>query len=269
MTIKEKNLVELLDIFINIVEANKNIPSKNDDRIIDAESLALKFFGHILSTLYIYRGINLTGLQVPISNYLHPFSVHVLTRVAVETYLVFYYIYIEPKSDIEKDFRYITWKLAGLIERQKYPISSEKNMEICENDKILINKYKKQIEKNKFIESFKLKQRKNIIEKGNWRLKSWGDIALSAGLSETNAKTYYSFLCEHAHSGNISITQVRQALGNSVRKQLMEGSIGHILICLANFIENYCDLFPLSNLFYSENYEIPNLVSKWIDIGAS
>jgi len=268
MTDKEKDLVELLNIFMNIVEANKGIPAGNDGRILDAEGLALKFFGHVLSTLYLYRGVNITDLQVSITSFPDPASVHVLARAALETYLLFYYVYIDPKTKDEKDFRFFAWELAGLNERQKFPVTTLENEEKLKREKTLIDELTTKINDNAFFSSLPQRQQKNILERGNWRSKSWGDIALSAGFSEINAKTIYRFLCEHAHSGNLSVTQVRQAKDFHVRKELMEGTIGLILICLANFIKNYCELFPQSNEYYLKNYRDPSLVALWVGVGA-
>jgi hypothetical protein len=50
MNENELNLVELLDILGHIIEANKGVRSENDTRIIDAESLALKYFSHAISS---------------------------------------------------------------------------------------------------------------------------------------------------------------------------------------------------------------------------
>lgn len=271
MSGKEKDLIELINILLTVVEANKGVPAGEDDRILDAEGLVLKFYGHILSTLFLYRGVDLPDLTIPIKNFPDPSSVDVLTRAAFETFLIFYYIYLDSDNEDETSFRYYSWEITGLYERQKFPASTKENIAKLESEKALIEKIREKIKNNSLFKSFTERQQKNFfkrLEKGNWRTKGWADIALSAGFSELNSRIIYRFLCDHAHSGNISITQVRQAKDFNIRKELLEAPIGHLLICVANMIKHYCEFFPKSNEFYSIHYKEPNIVTLWIDVGA-
>ena len=264
---KEKDYLGLLEILINVIEANKGVAAIGDDRILDAEGLALKVFSHSLSAYYIYQGINISGLSIPIANFYNPTSLNVLGRAAFETYLIFNYVFVTPKSNDEKDFKFYSWEISGLLERQKFPFQSPRGKEKLEEERKYINELKTKLQKNSVFQSLTPKQQKNILKYGYWRLPSWREIALSAGLSELHAQAYYSYLCGYAHSGNLSITQLRQA-SNEQRRELMESTIGLILIALANTIKEYLEVFPKSKEFYLKNIPKDNLVDLWIEVGS-
>ncbi len=271
MNDKYKDLVKLTDILIGVIEANKGTPAKNDLRIIDAEGLAKKFFSHTLSILYIWRGINLEDLKIPIKDFPDPPSVNVLVRAAFETFLIFYYIFIDSVDTEEIDLRYQSWELSGLYQRQEFPATLDESIKKLEEEKKLIEELEGEVKRNSHFHKLSEKRQNRYfkkLKKTKWRSKGWVKIAQSAGFSELNSKIMYSYLCEHAHSGNISATQVSQAKAFDVRRELMEAAIGHLLICVANMIKYYCEYFPKSSAHYDRNYKEPDVVSNWIDIGA-
>jgi len=268
---KENDLIELLNILMGVIEANKGVPAEDDMRVIDAEGLAIKFYSHAISTLYIHRGVNIPDLIIPIKDYSDPSSLDVLVRATFETFLVFYYIFIDSNDINEIDFKYQSWELAGLYLRQKFPATLEENIKKLEEERRMIEELKQKIASNSVFRAFTEKQKNSYfskLEKSNWRSQGWAEIALSAGFSELNSKIIYSYLCEHAHSGNISATQVSQSADFTIRRELMNSSIGHLIICVANMIKFYCQYFPKSMEYYNKNFIEPNIVSFWIDIGA-
>jgi len=69
----------------------------------------------------------------------------------------------------------------------------------------------------------------NLLFKGNQNyIGSW--------FCELNSSVIYRYLCEHAHSGNLSVTQIRQARDNNIRHKLMESSFSHLPISTAFMI---------------------------------
>jgi len=268
---KEKDSIELLNILMAVIEANKGVPTKDDMRVVDAEGLTIKFFNNAISTLYIYRGVNIPDLMIPIKDYPDPASVDVLVRATFETFLVFYYIFIDSNNANEIDLKYQSWELAGLYLRQNFPATMEESIKKLEEERKLIEELKQKVSSNPVFQSFTERQKNSYfskLEKGNWRSKGWAEIALSAGFSELNSKFIYSFLCEQAHSGNISATQVRQSADFRIRRELMKFAINHLIICVANMIKFYCQYFPKSLEYYNENFTEPNVVTFWVDIGA-
>ena len=118
---KETEYQRMLESLIEVTEANKGVAAGHDDRILDAEGLALKFVFHAASALYLYRSTTVPEIG---ASFFDPGSVNVLCRAALETFLVFHYVFVEPQLDDDRDCRYIGWVLAGYLERQKLPVWS-------------------------------------------------------------------------------------------------------------------------------------------------
>jgi hypothetical protein len=240
---KESDFIKLMKLFIRVVEASKNTAAANDDRLLDAEALALKFFGHVSAAYYLYQGTQLAVLN---ANFVDASSVNVLGRAALETFLVFYHVFIAPTSEAEKDFIYKSWLLAGFLERQTYPVQSPQGKEMLLKEARLIPPLQAELRENYCFKALTRKQQKRLLENGSWKLPSWTEMALSAGLSRTHAEAFYSYLCGYAHAGNLSTLQIRKAPTLQSQRALCGATVGVLIVSIANMIKAYCTVFPRS-----------------------
>ena len=263
---KESDYIYLLNIFANVLEANKGTPAGNDDRILDAEGLAGKCFFHTSSLLYLLRSTNIPELGF---SFFDPGSINVIARAALESFLIFHYIFVEPATKEEKDFRYLSWELADLMERQKYNALSPQGKIKQHKEKELITNIKSKISENPCFDQIKPKQQKALLKHGKWRLKGWTEIGISAGLSEDHAKSCYRFLCSYAHAGSMSVLQIRQAKTAVQQKALCGATMGLAMITMAYFVKSYCTLFEKSKLFLDQNEEFSNYIKMWVEIGST
>ncbi len=257
---------DLLKIFVRIVEANKGTPTGEDDRILDAEGLALKFFGHASSALYLYQGTVLPDVGI---DFIDSASINVLGRAALETFLVFHYLFVAPKAETERDFRYMSWRLAGLIERQTFPVQSPKGKEMLGKESELMGPLREELKNNDHFRILSQSQQKDLLLKGKWRQSHWKDIALSAGLSHTHAKAFYHYLCGYAHAGNLSVLQIRKADTPQTQKSLCAATVGVLKISTANMIQAFCKIFRKSQAVLDQDTDGTALVDMWISIGAT
>jgi len=258
--------IKLLKIFVRVVEANKGIGAGDDDRILDAEGLAMKFFGHASAVFYLYQGTIIPNVVV---NFFDTSSINILCRAALETFLVFHYVFVSPTSEDVKDFRYNSWVLAGLLERQTYPVQSKNGKEMLQEEAKLIAPLKERINNNRHFKVLKRGQQKDLLEKGKWRLQSWKEIALDAKLSPMHAQAFYSYLCEYAHAGNLSVLQLRTARTIQSKQLLCAATINFVIISIANMIKSYCKLFPRYESSMQEDKNAVALVGDWIYLGAT
>jgi len=265
--LKETDYIKLLRTIIQVGEANKGLEAGSDDRILDAEGLLLKFFGHASSLLYLSRSTTIQDIfpDIPIS-FFDPGSINILARAALETFLVFHYIFIAPQSETEKDFRYVSWVYAGLLERQKYPVHSPQGKQKLQSEKQGIDLLKEKLQRNAYFRKLPSKQQDGLLRHGKWRFSSWKDIALSAGLNEATAKGFYNFLCGYAHANYISILQIRQAENANDQKHLFAAAINLVMIAMANMIRSYCNLFPKSKNAIQEK-DAAQIVENWVFVG--
>ncbi len=266
---KETEYIKLLEIFIQVVEANKGKVVGNEEWILDAEGLALKFCAHVASAYYLFQGTSIRKMSFGDINFFDSASINVVSRAAFETFLIFHHIFIYPTSIEERDFRYISWVLSGLIERQNFPVLSKKGKKQIENEKEILNSYIDKLKTNQHFEALTPKQKRAIIEKGNWRFSSWSDISVEAGLDVTHGTSFYKYLCGYAHSSNLSALQIRDAQSKHIQKELSESAMSLIMISMANMIKAYCDLFPESTYVLKRNQDSNALVNIWIGVGSS
>lgn len=262
----DNDYLGLLKIFVRIVEANKGTHAGEDDRILDAEGLALKFLGHASTAFYLYQG---TVLPCIGANFIDSASINVLGRAALETFLVFHYIFVAPISEGERDFRYMSWLIAGLHERQNFPAQSPKGKEMLLKERELIVPLQKKLKDNVHFKSLDQSQQKHLLEKRKWNRPDWKDIAISAGLSHMLANAFYRYLCDYAHAGNLSVLQIRKAETLQSQNCLCAATIDVLRISTANMIRSYCIIFPKSELILNQDPDGAALVNLWINIGAT
>lgn len=260
---KEKDYLELLRILIAVAEANKG---EADDRILDAEGLLLKFFYHAASAVYLYRSTTLPDIK---ASFFDTASINVLCRAALETLYIFHYVFTSPSSEEEEDFRYFSWLYSGLLEKQDFSIRSPWGEKQLEREKGIIQSLREKIENSPCFKQLSPKQQKQLLEKGKWRLESWTKIGLSIGLNDSHANEFYSYLCGYAHSGNISVLQVREADTAKSQQTLCAATMGVLTIAMAYMIKVYCKLFEKSASVLNQNDEMASVVNFWVEIGAT
>lgn len=266
---EEKDYIKLLETLIKVAEANKGTALGKDDRFLDAEGLFTKFMGHAASALYLFGSTTLPSIKVTDRgiSFFDPGSINVLGRAALESFLVFHYVFIEPQSDDEKDFRYYLWLHASYIDRQKFPTRSEEGKKQLNNEKIIIGALKEKINNNSVFKKLDGKKKKKLLEKGQWRLQSWTDIGLSACLSKILAKHFYSYLCIWAHSGCQSAQQVSDAQTKETQKAPCIATMKLIMTAMANMIKAYCQVFEKSNDVLQKDEDAKKLIDQWVHIG--
>jgi len=262
---KQRDYTGLIKLLVNVVKASKGTVAGSDDRVLDAEGLALKFVGHASAAYYLYKGIALPEIG---ANFVDPSSVNVLGRAALETFLVFHHVFVAPASEEERDFRYMSWLLAGLLERQTFPVQSPQGKEMLSTEAQLIPPLQAKLRDNSCFKALKPGQQKDVLEKAKWR-PPWTKLGLAAGLSRTHAEAFYSYLCEHAHAGNLGIIQIRNVHTLKDQRALCNATIGLVIISIANMVKAYCEVFPNSQASLQQDQDGTNLTRMWIEIGAT
>lgn len=164
--LREPEYQRLLEILIQVMEANKGVAAGDDDRSLDGEGLALKFFFHAASALYLYRSTSLPEFH---ANFFDPGSVNVLCRAALETFLTFHYVFVVPQSDDDRNCRYMAWILGGYLERQKFPVWSHEGRAVLEREKRFIGPLTQKLKDNAAFRQLPAKEQKRLL-KGVWRL---------------------------------------------------------------------------------------------------
>ena len=263
---KEEDYLELLRAFFEVIEANKGTSAGDDDRILDAEGLAIKCFSHACSLLYLLRGTNVPDLGAA---FFDPGSINVLVRAMLESFLVFYYVFVDPENKDEESFRYHCWLYKDLMERQKFPVRSPEGKKRLKAEETVVSDIKGKIQASTSYANLTLKQKQSLIEGYEWRFKGWKKIALSTGLSEVHSDAFYTYLCSYAHAGSLSVLQMRQCETASHQQELVGATMGLAMICIAYMTKDYCTYFPKSCSVLEKDEHHKSKIQMWTEIGAS
>ena len=253
-----------------MTEATKGL-SCPDERFVHAGALFFKFYGHVSSAYSLYQMHKASGLRKQLTGVPHDFfeqsSIAVLCRAAWEAFLTFHFVYVAPKTPEERDCRYWSWLLAALLTRQKFTTTSPENQQKLDSEKILIEEFRDKLRRNKyFYEQLRPNQRKGVLKDGSWRVgQSWREMAEEAGFNDRHGREMYSFLCDYAHSGNLSVFQIRA--GNfEIAKDLSLLCLRVMLITFANFVAAYAYCFPQTGLMLDVQ-QYRETIEFWCSLG--
>lgn len=257
----------LVEHFILVANSLKGKAMPKSQRIRFAEPLIKKALNHIISAIQLNKG---TKFVLSDNSYVETIdfsSIAVVTRAAVETYLTFNYVLVNPKDKQEQDFRFLCWDLAGFIEREKFPGKTSIAIKIKEDEQVLKKEVISQLENISIFQNLGKEEKKNLL-RGNWRInKSWTDLAEAASIPDKTFKHIYSYLCSYSHSGRLSIIQIEQSKDVETQKKLSQTFLSINLIILARIILEYVDLIPECKNVFESNPQAVFLTNVWNETG--
>jgi len=258
---------KLLDLLGRVLGADdySSFLGGDNERILIARGLTNKLLEHAVTILYLSRG---TKQKLPSFefNFFDSTSIDVLTRAVFEAFVTFHYVFYAPKTREEKDYRYWCYKAAGIAERQNARVSTDEHRQKQAEEKKELDEVHAKLKLNPVFQGLISKQKGQIL-KGKWKLKSWRELAVDAGLSETLAADMYRFLSGRVHSSSLSIVQM---IGDHVDKedeQALGSSMGIVNVVVANMVREYCGLFPKAQKILDADHEGREIVDWWIQIG--
>lgn len=276
----KEEFVILLDLLAQVISAVR-VSSIEDDnereKLIYAHNLANRFIQYALTKLHLCNDKNVETLpswgDVKVSD---PASIDVLTRAAMEAFLVFHCVFYSLATEDEKDYRYWTYKAAGLMERQNLPDGVFEHAKQKIEERKTVETILAKLGSNPIYKALTPKQRTRFSEGKEWNLwrwnrdskkvMSWQDIATDAGLSVILASYMYKHLSGHAHSGSLSVLQTQQAIVRNEADRLISPSINTMKILVANIIYEYIKLFPDAQPVLAKS-GASTFVDTWIRIG--
>jgi len=270
-------LLDLLAQAINAVQVSSIEDDNQREKLIYAHNLANRFIQYALTQFHLCNTKRVETLpSLGDMRVGDPASIDVLTRAAMEAFLVFHYVFYSPATKDEKDYRYLTYKATGLLERQNLPDSILEHAKQKIEEKKMIEEIIVKLESNAIYKSLTPTQKRRFIEgkeRDLWRWEHdarkvvpWQEIATHAGLSEMLASHMYRHLSGHAHSGSLSVLQTQQAIVREETEHLISPSINTMKILTANMIYEYTELFPQAQPVLAKS-GASAFVEIWIRIG--
>jgi hypothetical protein len=227
----------------------------HEERLVDAEGLYLKFFCHCW-TLYVLS----EGIESPVSagdRFFDPSSINLLARAALESYLVFYYVFEEPRRKELVQLRYYVWKRYGYKVLIIGKPMEYKTQEVYFSAREEIEKLKRDIESNAVFSTYTEKVKNRIIKGADWRIPvvtdkggmkmpSWKDIAISARFDKETIAVLYPYLAGYAHSSSWSVFQLHSVRSHSAKRKLFDNSIALLRILIPLMAGSYIQVMESS-----------------------
>ncbi|MBA7697083.1 hypothetical protein ES703_105741 [subsurface metagenome] len=272
--------VILLDLLAKAISVTKVSSISDVDerrRLGDAHKLTNKFVNHASTVLYLSHGTVVRDLpSFKQFSFVDSASIDVLTRTAMEAFLVFHYVFFSPNNVEEKNYRYWCYEVAGLAERQNLPESIIENEQQKMKEKEILEEIRSKLESNIIFQGLTDSQKTRFFQgkkRDLWRwspdvrkVLSWYDIGINAGFSDMLASLMYRHLSGSTHSSSLSVLQIAQALVNKETEKLIASSIDTMNVIIANMIQEYCGLFPGARDVLRDS-GASNSVEVWVNIG--
>lgn len=262
-----RELQSLLRVMVGVVNARKGAPIPPDAAWEnDAQNLAIKMIWHVHSVTRLCDESSIDigpGQEIPFVDYV---SATVVARAALETLLVFAYVYGDTEPEVCK-FRHAAWKLGGLADRQAFAPMSEETRNKQASEARAMAELRKQLESSPVMAAFSGKQRQQIL-KGRWdALVQMWQLGVGAGIGETFFRTLYKSVSTHAHSAWSGVLQVRDVSRSlDEQRQLAGSSISMALLFAALFTEKYCEAFSTGREYLIQDPSAAELVGRWARI---
>ncbi|MCD4663760.1 MAG: hypothetical protein K8R68_00725, partial [Bacteroidales bacterium] len=196
-------------------------------------------------------------------------SIYLLARSQIEAYFMFYYLFNQPKTDSEGEFRFLLYCISGLKKRQEFNITSseykaKQNKEL-KDISILIER----LNNNKFFQSLESQKQKDLLNRFPAKILGWERLIKSSNVSK------YDFILQswklysnYAHSEYISTLQYKDIYKNKETLKIMiyhtiEKS--HIVSILQ--LRSLLMLFPDLNKSYNKlNIKHKTIIEFWASI---
>ena len=253
----------LLSLFIELIESqNGNKIEPGNEWLNDAQILSIKLFRHLTSMKLLAIGstVEVRGMQ-DIYHIDHP-SIKVIVRAALETYLVFHFIF-DPKDQSLSKFKHKLWQIGGLADRQKYTTKFVHEHETLAKEKHALNKLRTEVRNSHHFLTFTNKQQRQFL-KGEWRTGvSWTDLGSSAGFHVQYFKNVYNYLCGYSHSSYASVLQIGQARSVDKQQMLTHAILGIGVVVMGHFTFSYSSVFPEARYVLSANPKARNIAEQF------
>lgn len=233
----------LVESKIEIPEYKNRISSLATKTILNCNSIISLLNGQKIKSKLLDKELNV--IDIP--------SLFTLTRAQLENYLMFDFIYCQPKNEKEIEFRYYNWILSGLLSRNIFTPYGERAKEKKKKDLIEIRKYQSILKNSTFLNNFTEKQQKRILEVGEPRLfKGWIELMNLSGIHDNHSEQIFRILSAHAHTTGLSIITL-DAMKLAYKKNHGEGHLIMFLskLILSRFIVKFKSMFLATELKYN------------------
>jgi hypothetical protein len=242
--------------------------------LIDKFAIHSMAFYHLSEGIVEHKG---STEKVKIMGY-DMFTVNAVFRVLMESYITFNHIFVYPNSDDEKQFRFLLWKVDGLLEKTKFRIDYENLPDlkaVREKDKRELSESLLAISQNDFYNILSEEERKKIYDPE--KRKSLWKFTLSANkkirplkiieLVEQCCKTdafvnQYKYASIHTHSNFVSLEHFEKTRSKPISNEQTDPLTRLAIFLTALIINDICNIDQNAR---KEFLLLPLFVQEFID----
>lgn len=229
---------------------------------VDLHNLSMKLFKHLCSARALLEPCGFKTATLPPYGYIDHSSVTVVTRSAIENYLVMHWLHANGDATI-RTFRHNVWVYGGWKKRSKLFASTKEakagKQKAIEDAAALLPL----IEASPIYLAYH-PDRKKQLRQGNWQANApWNQLAEEARLHRTYFTSIYPYLSGYVHSDFISSIQIGQAAALGTQYDLALSNIQIALMLMGHFALFYANLFPAARDVLSGADAGRELVGKW------
>jgi hypothetical protein len=207
-------------------------------------------------------------------------SIYTIARSQLEAYLTFYYLYIGPQTDEERQLKYEIYTSAGLSARQSLRPELEELYRETQDERLppliaqsqqegeRIIRLRESIRQSDLFNSlYSSSQRGNILSENQPRAKTqnWIDIIRASPLASISFINRWNLYSNHAHSEYIGLIQLRQytldieAHDEYTRRTALKGS----LMVLSTFIGQFVEYVQLRGFYNELDPDAQAMIEFW------
>lgn len=165
------------------------------------------------------------------------FTVNTVFRAIMESYATFHNIFIEPATEQESEFRFLLWKIDGLVEKTKFNVHDddfEGVQDILKRDKEKLNNTISAFENCSFYKSLDKSQLKKIYHpeklRYSWRFRICDGEIEALSISKLIEYVYkirafvnsYRYSSIHTHSNYCAIEEFERIKGKLIYEDTTE-----------------------------------------------
>lgn len=247
-------LKEYIDTLVLLQEYLAKSKVKIPEFKFHIDTLITKYAFHSNTIYHLLNGVEMTFKQLNFSTKILDIpSLYILLRAQLENFLIFDFIYCQPTTNEESEFRYNNWKLSGYLTRKNTPTVTELAKRTKESDLKEIERLQKQIKESKFFLVYSAKQQSKILNTGDEKLgKGWVKIMTDSGLSPRISESLYKIISAYAHSSGVSIfniTELKAGYHPNNDQANLIASISKMITC--KFIIRFKNLIKTVEIRYN------------------
>jgi len=252
----EEEFEKLLGLVVRLVESTdgKDIPPDEEWHEY-SNAFAVKLVHHLGTAYYLAKGTNLI-LEDKLHQYVDHSSFKVIIRSIIETYLAFYFIIIAPPTNAEKQFRFKIWQLGGWLERQNSPVITAEGKFKLLSEKAFVEQVLTDVTSDPLYKKLNQDLKKKARE-GEWRLgMGWARLAAIADINPNYFRAVYRYLCGYAHSGHLSLFQIKQTESLENQADHIKHVDGIAVMIMSHFCFAYSGLYPEAEVVLEADPEV-------------